>query len=65
MLLVALAFFAGDFSQCHCERDPGDPNCQGGSGGGVAQQADPPIPRFDKWTNTNPENECLSPPRPF
>ena len=31
----------------------------------VAPHTDPPIPRFDKWTNTNPENECLAPPRQF
>ena len=27
-----------------------------------AQTASPPIPRFDKWTNTEPESECQPPP---
>ncbi len=31
----------------------------------MAAAAAPPIPRFDKWTNSNPETLCLPPPKPF
>ena len=31
----------------------------------MAVAAEPPISRFDKWTNSDPEGLCLAPAKPF
>jgi hypothetical protein len=55
MLLVALAFFAGDFDQCNCDLHPDAPNCQASGGGTGAPVA---------CTGDGGYTGCISSPNP-
>ena len=55
MLLVALAFFAGDFDQCNCDLHPDAANCQASGGGSGAPVA---------CTGDGGYTGCISSPNP-